>query len=544
VKWPTLIALLVAGVWTGSLWGQFPVVNPLPPDVAARKFSSFRLMPDTPAKVDSLTRLAARVMDEPDTASAILDYALDVSSRIAYTRGLGRIYNLKGSLERMRSNFMLAIQYHKRALHFLERSTDTLTVISNYNNLANALRKINMEEEAIKYFIQALYYARRIKDTPGIARALHGIGNVYADIEDFEGAVPYFFKTLELEQKRGNRIGMEYAYANLAEAYTMLGEREKARQYLDITMQLARSIPGKNLAIEYNLTGKYYYRFGQYPAAARAYRTSLALLEGRPVKRYIANGYIMLGKCLMAMDSLQKAGGLIRKGIGVAREVHSKENMVLGLDALTSLALRRGDYKRAFHYQRQKEAYKDSILNVRTRANLDILRVLYETREKDEQIKQLALAKEAEEKKSRRNMRILTAVSFISGLIILLLFIIFRLKNKAADLMLEAKNREIQQYLEQLQRLKIREKEGRPPAAVPRLEFCTHFKDGYQLTSREFEVLRLICEGLSNEEIASKLFISKNTVKTHIRNIYEKLNVKNRLEIFKKLYGPGAPHPQ
>jgi LuxR family maltose regulon positive regulatory protein len=50
------------------------------------------------------------------------------------------------------------------------------------------------------------------------------------------------------------------------------------------------------------------------------------------------------------------------------------------------------------------------------------------------------------------------------------------------------------------------------------------------LTDREREVLGLMAQGLSNPEIARKLFISVTTVKTHAKNIYGKLNVKNRFQ--------------
>ena len=50
------------------------------------------------------------------------------------------------------------------------------------------------------------------------------------------------------------------------------------------------------------------------------------------------------------------------------------------------------------------------------------------------------------------------------------------------------------------------------------------------LTPREREVLVLLTSGLSNDKIASKLFISKHTVKTHIYKILKKIKVKNRLQ--------------
>ncbi|WP_103069508.1 response regulator transcription factor [Aquimarina sediminis] len=55
------------------------------------------------------------------------------------------------------------------------------------------------------------------------------------------------------------------------------------------------------------------------------------------------------------------------------------------------------------------------------------------------------------------------------------------------------------------------------------------------LTSQEEKVAKLICKGMSNKEIASSLFISLSTVKTHIRNLYSKLEISNRQELVKKL---------
>jgi DNA-binding NarL/FixJ family response regulator len=51
-----------------------------------------------------------------------------------------------------------------------------------------------------------------------------------------------------------------------------------------------------------------------------------------------------------------------------------------------------------------------------------------------------------------------------------------------------------------------------------------------KLTGRELEVLNLVAHGLNNREIARKLFISENTVKNHVRNILEKLQLHSRME--------------
>ncbi|MCB0700873.1 MAG: DNA-binding response regulator [Chitinophagales bacterium] len=50
------------------------------------------------------------------------------------------------------------------------------------------------------------------------------------------------------------------------------------------------------------------------------------------------------------------------------------------------------------------------------------------------------------------------------------------------------------------------------------------------ISPREYDVLELMSDGLSNQEIADKLFISLNTVKTHSTNLYVKLDVKRRTQ--------------
>ncbi len=51
-----------------------------------------------------------------------------------------------------------------------------------------------------------------------------------------------------------------------------------------------------------------------------------------------------------------------------------------------------------------------------------------------------------------------------------------------------------------------------------------------QLTPRELEILGLIAQGLSNKEIAERVFVSENTVKTHASRVFDKLGARRRTE--------------
>ncbi|ULQ52781.1 response regulator transcription factor [Flavihumibacter fluvii] len=54
------------------------------------------------------------------------------------------------------------------------------------------------------------------------------------------------------------------------------------------------------------------------------------------------------------------------------------------------------------------------------------------------------------------------------------------------------------------------------------------------ISKREWEVLELMAKGLSNQEIATQLYLSLNTIKTHSSNLFEKLDVKRRTQAIEK----------
>lgn len=58
--------------------------------------------------------------------------------------------------------------------------------------------------------------------------------------------------------------------------------------------------------------------------------------------------------------------------------------------------------------------------------------------------------------------------------------------------------------------------------------------DALGLSKREFEVLNGIASGLSNKEIGEKLFLSESTIKTHVSNLFIKLNAKRRTQVIQK----------
>jgi two-component system NarL family response regulator len=92
------------------------------------------------------------------------------------------------------------------------------------------------------------------------------------------------------------------------------------------------------------------------------------------------------------------------------------------------------------------------------------------------------------------------------------------------------KNAEAEQVLEAIHRAANGEAILSPTLAARVLDAFATPRSPDALTEREQVVLRLVAQGLGNKEIAARLALTENTVKTHVRHIFEKLHLRSRTE--------------
>lgn len=71
-------------------------------------------------------------------------------------------------------------------------------------------------------------------------------------------------------------------------------------------------------------------------------------------------------------------------------------------------------------------------------------------------------------------------------------------------------------------------------SGIPEFRLNEHEFQKLGLSKREHEVLQLMADGLSNQEIASRLFLSLNTIKTHSSRLFEKMDVSSRTQAIEK----------
>ncbi len=498
----------------------------------SKTFSELKITKNDSLKAEKLINLYRQSIKQREGNNEIIEEALLVSEMIYYIDGIAKSYNRMGITARYDNDYTLSVNYHKRALTYYEKSTDTLSKVKCLNSLGVTYRKLNLEKEAFVHYFQALNLAERINSQRSIAIALNGIGNVFINTEEYDKALKYFKKGVEVEAKSQNERGQEYGFANIGEVYLSKKQYDSAHYYFKKSLILAKKNPRKEgVAIKYNLLGLLFQKEGNYTESIIYYQKAIPQLVKYNSLRYLSNTLINIGVNQIHTNKYKEALDNINQGLQTALNIKSKENIVLGYTALTQYYTQTNQFKHALESYKKATKYHDSIVNVSSQKSIISTQIEYETLKKDEQLKELARKNERSTEKAKTNLKVLLWGSLFSLLLIAILIFSLYLLRKNKMLELEKQNNEIQKHILQISELESLVKNNTNIS----LNVDSEKIKIYDLSKREIEVLELITNGFSNEEIAEKMFVSKNTVKTHIKNLYSKLDVRNRIQAMKKI---------
>ncbi len=183
-------------------------------------------------------------------------------------------------------------------------------------------------------------------------------------------------------------------------------------------------------------------------------------------------------------------------------------------------------YEEAFSQLKKYNNLKDSIMGIEQKKVIENLTIKYKVQQKDDKIK---ILKQQREIVKRRNLLFIVAsILVILGLLVLVYIV--NLKRKNNTLLIKEMQRDISDYIHKIHDF---EEEIHEQHVSKHDLFLEKIKQ-FDLTEREEEVLLYISKGYKNAEIAEKIFVSVNTVKTHIKNIFVKMDVRNRIEATNK----------
>ncbi|MFU8843771.1 MAG: tetratricopeptide repeat protein [Bacteroidales bacterium] len=381
-----------------------------------------------------------------------------------------------------------AFFYYEKALRIRESLQDTTNYAASLRNMAQILRVLRRLHEAKHYCSELLSLIPGIKEYKIIANIYNEMAYLCELDGQLDSAKQFYQKLIEISQINNYQMGISVGYSNLASVY------EKEQNFYT-------ALELKKLGLQLDLvTGNIY---GQMTS-----------------HRTLADTYLHMNDFQSALLHLDSA------------EIICDSTWLSDLYGIHNARYRawkgKGQFQKALFAFEKATILKDSLYSEKNRKNISEILIRYETEKKEQQIEILSQANQIHADRIKIQILIMILIILFSLSGALASFLIILKKNSRIKEM----NLEIRSYLLFLKN---------QPSGLnrPNNKFenpLSHLKQSFQLTQREAEIMELISHGLTNSDLAIKLFVSENTIKYHIKNIYIKLDVKNRVQALQKTH--------
>ena len=422
------------------------------------------------------------------------------------------------------------------------------------------------DSEAIPYFNESKRLAAAIKDSSTLGNALNNLGIVHEYTGNSDSAFYYYKEALVIREKLGDTTGIAASLRNLAQILRVLDRTEEAKVYCKKAFAM---IPRINdfmiIANIYNETAYLFELSGQLDSAKMFYNKLIDISDKNDYFRGISAGITNLASVYEQEKDYERALILKRRGLDIDKEIDDIYGQMTSFKSIAECLLQMsrfgealiyldsasficdsswiadlygienlryktykgyGNTSKALEHFERSIVLKDSLYSIQKRKNIAEILTKYETEKKEQQIEILDKTNQIKTEKIKIHRIILIAIVLFSFTGAYISILVIRNKNsRLAQMDLELRN-----YL-----LRINDNgDYVPDIGLDNKRLLDPLVLEFGLTNREKEILELIAKGLNNKEISDILFISENTVKYHIKNIYIKLNVKNRVQATQK----------
>jgi len=428
-------------------------------------------------------------------------------------------------LAKQDGNYEKALELSDKAIEIACSINDTAQWADALNNKGNVLKDMFLFNPAIDAYFEAYRLWQNTKDSSGLAIAYGSIANAYFFEGDFRKSLEYNFKKLPITDNSGNLWETNKTMNNIALAYSNLNKHDSALYYMQESLRLAKKLNyPEGIANSYNSMASTFLKTENIDSALFYSSKAVSIAEkinSSNLEKYELNKAMALEKQKKYIAALEIA----RKSYTVAKEKNDNHTVRDASFLLNNIYFDLGQRDMAYPYLTEYIKLNDSITNMdymRKVTRLD-LQHKYETEQRKAkyEIDMLAKQNQLKNERLRKTWIVLLAILLLSIAGAGISFLIIKNKNHRIEQM----KLEIRNYLLNTE---AKEKEGINENPLDTLI------EKYGLTQREAEIMNLISTGIGNEEIANKLFVSKNTVKFHIKNIFIKLDVKNRVQAMQK----------
>ena len=445
-------------------------------------------------KIHSFYFIASQyVYQNPDSAEFFANKALQLSKTIKFESGIGEGYGWLGYLNAEKGNISEAIDYNLKSLNLAEKKGLKSDYPVILNNLATLYMDLDDNEEALKYYNQCIEINLELNKKKSLITNYSNVSLIYNKQSDYTKALEFANKSVKLSEETKNERLMSNAYSRIGSLYEQLDSIDLALKY---------------------------------------YKKSYDLRVKNNIKKGIAMMSIKLSHIYLLQNQLIKAKQFANKAYNIANKWKYKYVKQESSKLLYQIFKKENNNQKALSYYEIYTQLKDSL---NSRQNKDALvkskfefeynkKQLVDSLERDKiLISNQMLSNEIKLKESKLFTQTLWLV-FSILLSILLIAILFLIRKNNLVKMDKLRS-EIKLRLAETNQLKNE-------LAVSKHSNTNQVNEVLKekLSERENEILELLIEGLSNKEIGEKLFLSVNTIKTHILSLYNKLGVNNRTQ--------------
>jgi tetratricopeptide (TPR) repeat protein len=368
---------------------------------------SVKQLPNDTGKVSLLIekgKAMGRYFDSHKMENPFFQEAITLGVRLKFNRGLATVYNEVGISKRNKSQYILALDYHERAIKYAEDTKDDHLISASLNNAGVDCRRMDKLQEGFDYHFRALQAAEKVNDVRNICVATNSIGNIQLSTEKYEDALRHFTKALQLEEDSKNDLGVAINLGNIGYAYQGLKKIDLAIEFfkrsLATNQKLKREI---GMAICYNALGAAYQEKKDYPTAMLYLQKALSVNDQVEDKVHVAESYLSIGKLLGLEHKYDEAYQHLMKSIEISQFWGFKYMLMEAYKALAANFKASGEFEKSLGAMDKSLVYKDSILDDKSAMALAQMQAIYEVDRKDNQIRLLEHDKQISEMRTKRN---------------------------------------------------------------------------------------------------------------------------------------------
>lgn len=340
-----------------------------------------------------------------------------------------------------------------------------------------------------------------------------------------------------MERERGDRERLAIRLGLASDIWLEMGQIEKALSCVDEAYKLDHEDKREGkAAIRLSQKAAVLIALGEDIEAEKCLIEAIPILEKKNNITSIAICYNQLGQLYYKEELYKIAERTYRQAYEHASKAGSDYVKKKSLSGLWLCQKYLGKLEDALHTLEEYTQLTEKIADDRADSAVEDFRVRYETKEKEDKLIH-------EQEMSKVRLVVVICLSVFSLLLCVLLALSYRmLRIRRRQAKILTKNQEVKNKLLSLVPAISDNTESEKLKEI--VDNIETMEDVPKMTSRELEVVKLCCEGLTSKEIAGKLNVSVRTIDTHKSNIFKKLSISSTLELVKYAVKAGIYTPQ